>query len=71
MSKVLGRIEINFDTAETITKDQLRELRKKLNKISEIVDDMAEELGIDIVDVYPAMMEYLEVDGDDEENETL
>ena len=75
MAEITGIIQIEFETAEPLTKKnygQFIEFKNKLekfvqNELEMAIYDIANECGFEADDIHPAILEELEFEPDEEE----
>ena len=70
MSRIIGTLEIDFETGKTITQEQYDKFERKLNKMVEdwemMVYDAAEECGFEADSIHPILLDNLDCDFDEE-----
>jgi len=69
MARILGTIEINFDTDRSITQEQFNKFEQMLHKMVEdwemSVEDICNELGFEVDSMHPIILDNLDCDFDD------
>ena len=69
MSRIIGEINIDFETGKEITQEQFDKFQVKMNKLMDdwemMVYDAAENCGFDADDIHPIILDNLDCEFDD------
>lgn len=74
MSRITGTLYIDFETDKTITQDQFKNFRNKLNKSvndwETNIEETAAECGFESCEVHPILLDDIDCEfGEDEDDE--
>lgn len=66
MSRIIGTIDIDFETGEDITAEQFIHFKNKLNKMMNDwemeIDDIANQCGFEADDMHPIILDSIDYD---------